>query len=90
MNAGRPALVENPVNIGGHVTLETALFFRLRKPVGDKQVFLRLRLNQTIFPGSKQGNKSTPCQVTRFFHIFHIITSPLTVTWSGCSRYTYF
>ncbi|MCD8665782.1 hypothetical protein LUD23_30440, partial [Klebsiella pneumoniae] len=42
-------------------------------PPGDKQVFLRLRLNQAIFPGCQQGDKSTPCQVTRFFHISHII-----------------
>ncbi len=75
-NAERTALVEYPVNIGGHVTRKATLFFHLRKPAGDKQVFLRLRRHQAIFPGSQQGDKCAPCQVTRFFHISHFITSP--------------
>jgi hypothetical protein len=75
-NAERPPLVENPVNIGGHVTRKPTLFFRLRKPAGDKQVFLRLRRHLAILPRRQQGDESTPCQMARFFHISHLVTSP--------------
>jgi len=59
-----PALFQQPLDIGGNFTRETALLLRGGQPAGQKQAGLRIGVHGAVLSGQMQGNQRTPGQMS--------------------------
>lgn len=65
-NPERPALLQHPADIGGHIAGKAALALSTGEPAGQKQVLLLLRLNAPILTSGMKSYQGTPGLVCRF------------------------